>query len=121
MWKWKSKTIVIALVIISILSIIIFQKRDVIFQEGNPIPLAVAITKVSLNGNEIVDWKKNRDNFYVVKKGDLEPYIKMMKKEGWEFAERIETSNTLIFQKENVTKSVSYKNYTRYYTIIYSY
>ena len=46
MWKWKSKTIVIALVIISILSIIIFQKRDVIFQEGNPIPLAVAITKV---------------------------------------------------------------------------
>ena len=57
----------------------------------------------------------------MVKKGDLEPYIKMMKKEGWEFAERIETSNTLKFQKENVTKSVPYKNYTRYYTIIYSY
>lgn len=51
----------------------------------------------------------------------MEPFINMMEKDGWNFVERIETTNALVFEKGNETKSIPYKYYTRYYTLIYSY
>ncbi len=49
----KSKVFLITILILSLLSIFIVQKKDVIFQEGNPIPLAMAISKIIFQNKEI--------------------------------------------------------------------
>lgn len=96
-----------------------------IFQEGNPLPLALAVSKIIFQDKEIAEVKGTEEwngiYGYLVKRGEMEPFIKMMEKEEWDFIERNELSNALIFEKGNVTRSVSYQYYTRYYTIIYSY
>ncbi|MCJ7841387.1 hypothetical protein MUB24_10855 [Lederbergia sp. NSJ-179] len=116
--------IITTILMFSLLSIFIFQKKDVIFQEGNPIPLAVAISKIVFQDKEIAEVKGKEEvngiYGYIVKRGEMEPYIKMMEKEGWHFVERNENSNALVFEKENTTQSVAYQYYTRWYTIIYS-
>lgn len=57
---------------------------------------------------------------YLVIRGEMEPYIKMMEKDGWRFIKKNEISNALVFEKGNTTQSVAYQYYTRWYTIIYS-
>lgn len=121
---FKSKVFIITLLMFSLLSIFIVQKKDVIFQEGNPIPLAVAMSKIIFQGKEVAEVKgiEEVDGIYgyLVKRGEMEPYIEMMEKDGWRFVERNEYSNALVFEKGNVTQSVAYQYYTRWYTIIYS-
>ncbi|WP_127760597.1 hypothetical protein [Peribacillus asahii] len=115
----KSKVFIITALIFSLLSIFIIKKREVIFQEGNPIPLVVAISKMIFQDKEMVEvW---RDEEYLVKQGEFAPFIEMMDKDGWNSVKIIENANHLVFEKDNMTKSISYKDYTRYYTIIYSY
>ncbi|MGG4268415.1 hypothetical protein [Peribacillus simplex] len=41
----KSKIFRVFIIILALVSVLGFFKRDVIFQEGNPIPLAIEITK----------------------------------------------------------------------------
>jgi len=64
--------------------------------------------------------KKDESDLYLVKQGELEPFIKMMKKDGWELIDRSETANLLVFEKGNNSIGVGYKYYTRYHTIINS-
>ncbi|MGE6257264.1 hypothetical protein ACQKCU_05020 [Heyndrickxia sporothermodurans] len=120
----KSKFFIITILMFSLLSIFIIQKKEVIFQEGNPLPLAVAISKIILQDKEIAEVKgtEEADGIYgyLVKRGKMEPYIKMMEKQGWRFVEKNEISNALVFEKGNTTQSVAYQYYTRWYTIIYS-
>ncbi|PEK59731.1 hypothetical protein COM55_02940 [Bacillus pseudomycoides] len=122
----KSKKFIIPLLIFTLLAIFIIQKRAVIFQEGNPIPLAIAMSKMIFQGKEIVEVEQNEDDYryeypYLVKRGKMDPFIKIMEDDCWEFIERLETANTLIFEKGNQTKSIPYEYYTRYYTLIHSY
>lgn len=120
----KSKFFIITILMFSLLSIFIVQKKDVIFQEGNPIPLAMAMSKIIFQDKEIAEVKGTEkvDGIYgyLVKRGEMEPYIKLMEKDGWHFVERNEISNALVFEKGNTTQSVAYQYYTRWYTIIYS-
>lgn len=120
----KSKFFILTILMISLLSIFIVQKKDVIFQEGNPYPLAMAISKIIFQDKEIAEVKgtEQTDGIYgyLVKRGEMEPYIKMMEKEGWRFVERNELSNALVFENGSMTRSVTYQYYTRWYTIIYS-
>jgi len=123
----KSKFFIITiLIMVALLSIFMIIKKDVIFQEGNPIPLAVAMSKIIFQDKEIAEVKGSVDDYvdgiygYLVKRGEMEPFIKMMEEDGWSFLERRELSNALVFEKGNVTQSVSYQYYTRWYTIIYS-
>ncbi|KRG12643.1 hypothetical protein ACA30_18525 [Virgibacillus soli] len=120
----KSKVFLITILILSLLSIFIVQKKDVIFQEGNPIPLAMAISKIIFQNKEIAEVKGEEavDGIYgyIVKRGEMEPYIEMMEEEGWRFVERNENSNALVFEKDDTTQSIAYQYYTRWYTIIYS-
>lgn len=118
----KSKPIILALVICIALSIFIFQKRKVIFQEGNPIPFAIAISKMVIQDKEMVAVEPIDNEYpYLVKRGKMEPFIDMMEEDGWSFMERDIMANSLTFEKGDQSKSVSYKYYTRYYTLIYSY
>jgi len=104
---------------VALLSIFMIIKKDVIFQEGNPIPLAVAMSKIIFQDKEIAEVKGSVDDYvdgiygYLVKRGEMEPFIKMMEEDGWSFLERRELSNALVFEKGNVTQSVSYQYYTR--------
>lgn len=120
----KSKFFILTILMISLLAIFIVQKKDVIFQEGNPYPLAMAISKIIFQNKEIAEVKgtEQTDGIYgyLVKRGEMEPYIKMMEKQGWRFVERNEISNALVFEKGSITRSVAYQYYTRWYTIIYS-
>ncbi|WP_440604182.1 hypothetical protein [Bacillus sp. GB_SG_008] len=109
------------LVILSIACVFFIQKKDVIFQEGNPIPFAIAMSKMIFTDKNIMEVQTNDTRYtYLVKRGELEPYIEMREQGGWEFLERDIYRNSLTFQKGNMTESVPYKYFTRYYTIIHS-
>ncbi|MYL44286.1 hypothetical protein GLV94_01375 [Virgibacillus halodenitrificans] len=120
----KSKTFIITMGVISILSIFIISKKDVIFQEENPVSMAIAMSKMIFQDREIAEVKGSEEvggvYGYLVKRGEMDPYIKMMEKEGWRFVERDEIGNSLRFEKGNTTQSIAYQFYTRWYTIIYS-
>jgi len=122
--KIKSKVLLIIVGMLCLITIFVVQKKEVIFQEGNPIPMGVAITNLVLQDGEIAKVKGSEEvrgvYGYLVKRGEMEPYIKMMEKEGWRFVQRDEISNALEFEKGNTSKRVSYQYYTRWYTIIYS-
>ena len=119
----KSKAFRMLVLIFILFFIFIIQKKDVIFQEGNPIAFAVAISKIIILDKEISEVKGTEEvggiYGYLVKRGEMKPFIKMMEKEGWDFEERNEITNALVFIKGDVTTSIGYQYYTRYYTIIY--
>ncbi|MCI0768133.1 hypothetical protein [Bacillus sp. TL12] len=122
----KSKKFIIPLLIFTLLAIFVIEKRRVIFQEENPIPLAIAMSKMILLNKEIIEVEPNEDRYsdvslYLVKRGKMEPFIEMLEKDGWTFVEQLKYQNALIFEKGNQTQSISYRYYTRYYTILDSY
>ena len=122
---FKSKPFILALLIFTLLTIFIFQKREAIFQEGNPIPFAIAASKMILQNKEVVkitrkDQYLGESNLYLVKQGEMDPFIKMMEKNGWEFTNRDMIQNRLDFERENQSIGLGYRYYTRYYTIIES-
>ncbi|PGX90169.1 hypothetical protein COE15_26950 [Bacillus cereus] len=106
-------------VILSVACVFFIQKRNVIFQEGNPIPLAIAMSKMILADKNIMEVQRDDiPHTYLVKRGELDPYIEMKKKDEWEFVNRDIYGNSLTFQKGNTTESIPYRYFTRYYTII---
>ncbi|KMN42425.1 hypothetical protein [Bacillus sp. LK2] len=118
----KSKFFIFTLLVCTLLSIFIFQKRDVIFQEGNPIPFALATSKMVIHDKEMVEVSSiDEQSPYLVKRGKMEPFIEKMEQDGWSFVDRDIMANSLIFEKGDQSKSVPYKYFTRYYTLIYSY
>ncbi|HEK9103642.1 hypothetical protein KFD70_25770 [Bacillus pfraonensis] len=122
----KLKKFIIPLLIFTLLAIFVIEKRRVIFQEENPIPLAIALSKMIFLNKEIIEVEPNEDRYsdvslYLVKRGKMEPFIEMLEKDGWTFVEQLEYQNALIFEKGNQTQSISYRYYTRYYTILDSY
>ena len=107
------------LVIFSIACVFFVQKKDVIFQEGNPIPLAISMSKMILADKNIMEVQTDDITHpYLVKRGELDPYIEMKEKNGWKFVSRDIYGNSLTFQKGNTTESIPYRYFTRYYTII---
>lgn len=107
------------LIVFSIaLSIFVFLKKDTIFQEGNPTPLAIAASKMLIKQKDVVEVGK-KDNFtlYLGKQGESKPFIELMEKEGWKLVDRSETQNLLVFERSNYSIGVGYEYYTRYYTI----
>lgn len=118
---FKSKIFIITIGLISLLAIFVIQKRDVIFQEESPMSMAVAMTEMIFQDKEIAEVKDTSGTYgYLVKQGEMGPYIKMMEKDGWHYIGRDEISNALKFEKGNTIQSVGYQYFTRWYTIIYS-
>ncbi|MGM1035898.1 MAG: hypothetical protein ACQEXK_26385 [Bacillota bacterium] len=103
---------------LALIFVLIFLKRDVIFQEGNPIPLAVAITKLTFQDAEMVRVWQNPDQ-YIVKQGKNEPFIEYMEDDDWEYTG--ENGDGLLFvnKKGNVTSAIGVRSFTKYYTLIF--
>ncbi|WP_061860377.1 hypothetical protein [Priestia megaterium] len=116
----KKILLIISICLLLFMSLFIFIKRDAIFQEGNPTPYALAASKMIIKQKEIVKVKAEEGTVtYMVKQGDLDPFIKEMENHGWTFKDRDMIANRLDFEKENRGLGCGYKYYTRYYTLIY--
>jgi len=115
----KTKLILsIIIVFVFGFSIFVFQKRETIFQEENPTPLAIAASKMLLQQKDVVEvGEKDNCTLYLGKQGESKPFIKLMNKKGWKLVDRSETQNLMVFEKGNHSIGVGYEYYTRYYTI----
>ena len=101
-----------------VVSFFVFLKRDTIFQEGNPTPLAIAASKMLIKHKDVVEvGEKDNSILYLGKQGESKPFIKLMEKKGWKLVDRSETQNLLVFERGNYSIGVGYEYYTRYYTI----
>ena len=114
---FKSKIFRVFIILFALVLVLIFLKREVIFQEGNPIPLAVAITKLTFQDVEMVRVWQNPDQ-YIVKQGNYEPIIKYMEDNSWEYIG--ENGDGLLFvnEKGNITIVIGVRSFTKYYTLI---
>ena len=114
----KKLLLIISICLLTFIGVFIFMKRDAIFQEGNPTPYAFAASKMMIKENKIVKVKEKTVT-YMVKQGEMDPFIKEMTKRGWKLEDRDIMGNKFIFNKGRVTLGCGYKYYTRYYTLIY--
>jgi len=112
--------LIISICLLLFIGVFTFIKRDAIFQEGNPTPYALGASKMAFQDKKVVNVKEEEGTVtYMVKQGDMDPYIKEMEKHGWTYTDRDMTSNRMEFTKGNRILSCGYKYYTRYYTLIY--
>ncbi|PGK51962.1 hypothetical protein CN918_29670 [Priestia megaterium] len=116
----KKALLLVFIGIIVLVGSFVFIKRDVIFQEGSPIPYAKAASKIMFQKKKVVKVKDEEGMVtYMVKQGDMDPFIKEMENHGWTYTNRDILANRLDFDKGNRSLGCGYKYYTRYYTLIY--
>lgn len=116
----KKLLLIISICLLLFMGVFVFIKRDAIFQEGNPTPYALAASKMMIKEKKIVKVKKEEGTVtYMVKQGEMDPFIKEMENHGWTYTNRDILANRLDFEKGNISVGCGYKYYTRYYTLIY--
>ncbi|MFP7416768.1 hypothetical protein SFC65_24740 [Priestia filamentosa] len=92
-----------------------------IFETNRPIANMKAIYQLEIKGKDIAKTSNvDNDMLYIVPKGHLDTYIKMMSKEGYVLSEEDIEHNKLVFKEGQNTVSISYKRFARKYTIIES-
>ncbi|MEM5003990.1 hypothetical protein WKH54_02935 [Priestia megaterium] len=112
--------LMISICLLLFMGVFIFIKRDAIFQEGNPTPYALSASKMMIKEKKVVKVKEEEGSvIYMVKQGEMEPFIKEMENHGWTFKNRDMLANLLVFEKGNRSLGCGYKYYTRYFTLIY--
>lgn len=79
----KSLMLIVALLLLMGVSVI---TQPVIFQEGNPLPVFLAILKVELNLTEIAPVS---DTKYLQKSGSHEPLNSLLASQGWQFVDQM--------------------------------
>ncbi|WP_456363509.1 hypothetical protein [Priestia aryabhattai] len=104
---------------IVVLLIITFINWEYIFGDNRPIANAKAIYQIEFKDKDIAETS-DVDNriLYIVPKGHLDTYIKMMHKSGYELSERDSKRKTLLFKKGNNFTEINYRKFARKYTII---
>ncbi|MHB1419384.1 MAG: hypothetical protein ACYCX4_07290 [Bacillota bacterium] len=112
MKKTLKRTIGYVLIVILLL---FWAESKVIFQEGNPIPLVLAISKLHLTGSSL-ERISNREMYIVRSKDGNEPYIDYMEKQGWKFVEQLGAG--LVFEKHGTKIVSTSRMYSRFYMVI---
>lgn len=107
--------IVIAVILVIVLAGIIFEK-DVIFQEGNPARMFVAISKLHFSGEKIVQISSIPDKYIVRNNDGYQPFIELKEKQGWKYVEQIGAG--LIFEKNGIKHTCVSRMFTKYYRVI---
>lgn len=72
----KKKVVVTCTVILAILAVMIFLKKDAIFQRGNPIPYVTAAVRLSETNPYVAVDETN--GIYISKRGDKEALFQMI-------------------------------------------
>lgn len=113
MKKVVKKLIIISLVIIALVFV---YNKEVIFQEGNPIPIWKSIFKLEVNDDSF--YPVSNSNMLVTKSSQKsKPIINLMSDMNYRFVEQF--GSVLIFKndEQNRKVSISSKQYTRHYII----
>lgn len=62
----------------------------VLGQEGNPVPILVAIARLHLAGTDVVQWSAGPPARYVTRgRGGIEPFTAFMAKKGYAYEEQL--------------------------------
>ncbi|MGF9891213.1 hypothetical protein ABEX78_21370 [Priestia megaterium] len=102
-----------------VLMVVTFINWEYIFGDNRPIANAKAIYQIEFKDKDIAETSDVDNNIlYLVPKGHLDTYIKMMRKSGYELSERDPKHNTLLLKKGNNYTEINYRRFARKYTII---
>lgn len=112
----KRTLLVIAVTVITAFVTFLLIYRNVIFQEGNPIPIIKGIVKLNLTNNDVVKVSDKSERYIEKSKSGHQPFIKLMMNDGYTFNEQI--GSGLIFEKGGSMVIATIKMYTRYYEVI---
>lgn len=107
------KQILLVVGVTCLLFVLIFYKT--IFQEGNPIPLAVGMAKMK-TGNEKVVQVSDKPEKYLIHSDDYLSFIKEMDKKGDTF--QYQEDELFYFDREEKRASFERKSYTNRYMIM---
>jgi len=91
-------------------------ERDVIFQEGNPLPVITGILRITLIEGQIAQISDEPEKYIVKKKDGYEPFIRLMKKNGWTYIEQMGAG--LVFEKDGEKHISVSRMLTRFYIVI---
>ena len=120
----RYKILIILLIVVTLL---LTFNRQTLFQEGNPIPVLIGVLKVNFSDENPVEISSADSTKYIVKKDNLDSkyglisqslddYIDIMHKEDWIFKDQM--GSGLIFIRDNQSKTITTRMFTRYYIII---
>lgn len=117
----KIGLLILTLAILIFVIVLVFN--DVIFQEGNPLKLWVAIAKLNLTTEDMIKFDDKPMDKYVIKfnKDDsgYGGFIKFKEAQGWKLIDRV--GSGLVFEKDGVKKTAVSRKYTRWYRVIYDF
>ena len=95
---------------------LIILKSPVIFQEGNPLNVAIAVCKLEFLGKDVVKFS-NTPEKYIFKAGyGLEPLTNHLAEEGWKFGDQVGAG--VSYEKEDIFLWGRIKMFTRYFTVM---
>ena len=121
MKRIKSKIVTVTTTIVitfSVLGFIAGAYGNVIFQEGNPLPVISSIIKLEFNNDEFVQYSNAPDHYISEFKSGMDRYkvvIDFMKEKRWAFKDQM--GSGLIFEKDGEQIVVQTRQYTRNYYI----
>ncbi|RSK25634.1 hypothetical protein EJF36_01185 [Bacillus sp. HMF5848] len=110
----------IASIFVMVLTVLIvafiLRFGSALYQEGNPIPVLVAIWELETSNEEYVQYAETTSTHSYVSFTYMH-LKKFMKDQGWEYAEQI--GSGFVFKKGDVQITVSTRQYSKYYVLWY--
>lgn len=79
----KTLTLIAAIILILGISVL---AQPVMVQEGNPLPVFLAIVKLELNYTEVAQVSQTK---YLQKAGSHEPFNRLLASQGWRFVDQM--------------------------------
>ena len=112
----KKRAILLFGILIICISMLFGLEGEIIFQEGNPVPIAVGIAKLNFSGGHLVKITSLPEMYLVRTRDGNKPFISFMEKDGWHFTDQMGAG--LVFERIGERKVYTSRMYTRYYQII---
>lgn len=112
--NYKTFTSVVAVILI-ILFLVWLICSNTIFKESNPISVLYGIVRLNAANNKIQKISDNPEK-YIVKEGQYNSFIDLMKSEGWTYKNRLGAG--FIFQKGEESLIATTKVYNNKYEVI---
>ncbi|TYR81225.1 hypothetical protein FZC66_05015 [Priestia megaterium] len=100
-------------IVTCVLFVLIFHKT--IFQEGNPLPIAISMIKLKATDKKVVQISKNPER-YLIHSKDYVTFIESMDKKGDVF--QYQEDKLFYFNRDDKRASFVSKSYTDSYTIM---
>lgn len=114
--EMRNKNLIIISLIFLFLAFGVIIEKDVIFQEGNPIIMMIAISKLHITGETITKISTEPRKYLIRNKDGFEPFIELKEKEGWRFVEQLGAG--LVFEKEGISHIYIGRMFTRFYRVV---